>query len=71
MKHLRNSGTKWPFFLYPIRMTFNKDYIIIGLIFSAALFYIVRKVYNAFFAKKEGCDSGCGCAATELKKSKN
>jgi hypothetical protein len=52
-------------------MTFNKDYIVVGLIFSAALFYIVRKVFNTFFAKKEGCDSGCGCAATELKKSKN
>ncbi|MBP6090550.1 MAG: FeoB-associated Cys-rich membrane protein [Crocinitomicaceae bacterium] len=33
--------------------------IIVTIIIASALFYIGRKFYRQFFAKKQGCD-GCG-----------
>lgn len=42
--------------------------IIIGLIFLAALLYLVRMVINSFRAK-DGCSSGCGkCGVVDFKK---
>jgi len=49
-------------------MTLNKEYIIVGMIFIIALFYISRRIYNSFSAKKDSCEGGCGCAAADLKK---
>jgi hypothetical protein len=46
------------------------EQIIIFLVFGAALFYLVRLVYQQFWGKTAGqCAKGCGtCAATSLDK---
>ncbi len=46
------------------------QYIIIGAIVGWAGVYLFRKIYAMFNVPKDGCGSGCGCAATELKKEK-
>jgi hypothetical protein len=46
------------------------EQIIIFLVFSAALFYLGRLVYQQFWGKTAGqCAKGCGtCAASSLDK---
>ncbi len=42
--------------------------ILVGLVFSGAVFYIGRLVYRSFQAKT-GCATGCGkCGALDLQK---
>ncbi|SHI42057.1 hypothetical protein SAMN02745146_0826 [Hymenobacter daecheongensis DSM 21074] len=41
------------------------QYLIIGLLFLAAMFYVGRIFWRAFFVKAEGgCAKGCGACGT-------
>ena len=41
--------------------------ILIFIVFAAAVFYVIRMVYNAFFAQSNaGCAKGCGSCQTSL-----
>jgi hypothetical protein len=43
------------------------QYLIIGLLFAAAAFFMGRKVWRAFFAKNQSaCDKGCGGACATI-----
>jgi hypothetical protein len=41
------------------------QYLLIGLLFATALFFMGRRVWQAFFAKSESaCAKGCGACST-------
>jgi hypothetical protein len=41
--------------------------VLIFIVFAAAVFYVIRMVYNAFFAQSNaGCAKGCGSCQTSL-----
>jgi len=41
--------------------------VLIFIVFAAAVFYVIRMVYNAFFAHSNaGCAKGCGSCKTSL-----
>jgi hypothetical protein len=41
--------------------------ILIFIVFAAAVFYVCRMVYNAFFAQSTaGCAKGCGSCQTSM-----
>ena len=43
------------------------DEVLIFIVFAAAVFYVIRMVYNAFFAQSNaGCAKGCGSCQTSL-----
>ncbi len=46
------------------------DTIIIGLLFIAALSYLLREVWKQFSHKQTGCAKGCGggCGAIDFQK---
>lgn len=45
----------------------NWEYIIIGILFIAAILYMVSKFYNPFSKKDNvGCSKGCGCSSSSL-----
>lgn len=40
------------------------QFILVIVIFAAAVFYVGRMIYRSISAKGDGCSSGCGkCAA--------
>jgi len=43
------------------------QYLIIGLLFAAATFYVVRRFWQSFFSKSQGgCAKGCGGACSTI-----
>ena len=41
--------------------------VLIFIVFAAAVFYVIRMVYNAFFAHSNaGCAKGCGSCQTSM-----
>ncbi len=41
--------------------------VLIFIVFAAAVFYVIRMVYNAFFARSNaGCAKGCGSCQTSF-----
>jgi len=41
--------------------------VLIFIVFAAAVFYVIRMVYTAFFAHSNaGCAKGCGACQTSL-----
>lgn len=50
----------------------NWQYLVIGILFIIALFYLWKKVVVPFNVKKDSCGDGCGCSVNldELEKKK-
>lgn len=42
--------------------------LIIGTLFSGALFYLGRLFYKSFTDKKSACGGACGCSKIDLEK---
>jgi len=41
--------------------------VLIFIVFAAAVFYVIRMVYRAFFSQSNaGCAKGCGSCSTSL-----